>query len=101
LTTLEHLQELSNKTTITVVSGGGSFIGFLIEKAIDLQPLVSFCVSVVGVLSGLIALIVGCLTVAEKIQSKRHARELHKLLMQEKSLEILNLKREYHENKKD
>ena len=94
----EHLQELPGKGSITIASGSTAIMTTLNGFVGDFQPILSFTIAA---FAGFFTIWVGWLAVKEK-KLKRHSdlmailhqNELHDLILQKQSLEILNLKRE-------
>lgn len=100
----EQLQQLPSKGVITAVTGTTSVTGMVANFAADLQPMVNLAVGIVGILSGLTAIIVGSYAIKERRQSiiynykkSQQDTELHEVIMQKQQLEVFNLKRELNE----
>ena len=100
----EQLQRLPSKGIVTAATGTTSVTGMVTNFAVDLQPMINLAVGIVGVLSGLTAIIVGSYAIKERrlsmiynYKKSRQDDELHEIIMQKQQLEVFNLKRELNE----
>lgn len=84
----DNLQHLPHKGSITITAGSTSFASMVANYAENLQPIVNFAVSIIGVISGLIAMVVGWCALKEKRQSIKNAKELHELEVKKLKIEI-------------
>jgi hypothetical protein len=88
----EHLDKLPSKGSITIASGSTSVMTTVNGFIGDFQPLVSFAIAAIA---GIITICVGWLAIREKKAKIRQEQELHDLVMQKQSIEILTLKKNY------